>query len=540
MSKFIAIDLAPEGIFVVAGSARGGQAKVEQAVSWTDADGEAPPLLSGETARRIGEQLRERLKAAGIAPAPVLVSIGRGRVILKELRYPAVPPAEEPAVVKFQTMKELSDSPDDVVIDYTPLSNGTPEGERRSMAVVIRRELYAAIQQMCAAANLRLAAVTPRPYAIAAGLNRAFALRAVQPPDSKSDAVATLVLGSAGGEFTVVRNGEVTFTRDVPGPVATTEPMLLGEVRRNLTMYAGGAPGYPVQALYVAESAGGWAGRLRAALGLPVSAYDPLNGAVPDVPETLRGRFAGAVGLLAAKAAEAVPINFAAPRQPKAEKDPKQTQLLVAAGVAALLLLAGGLYGLVQLNAADDKLAQLQKKKSDLEKQIKDLEPDAKRLDAAKKWKARGVNWLDELFEMADRFPHTSGFTASSFTGQSIQPDNKGNQPHQGRMDLKVSARTPEPVNALLTMLHGESKYYVGADKIIASAAQGEYTVVVKGVNARPPDQYTRYPSFAAPSRKNYPPKPSGGRESRTEEPKEPDSAPPPKEKAGGGDGDDQ
>src|SRR5207248_11732675 len=131
--------------------------------------------LPSETAKLIGERLRDRLRAAGVAPAPVLVSVGRGRVILKELRYPAVPPADEPSVVRFQALKELSDAPDDLVLDYTPLSNGAAEGERRSTAVVIRKELFAAIQQMCAAANLRLVAVTPRPYAVAAGLARGFA-----------------------------------------------------------------------------------------------------------------------------------------------------------------------------------------------------------------------------------------------------------------------------------------------------------------------------------------------------------------------------
>ena len=262
MSKYIAIDLTPGSIFVVAGSARSGHAKIEQALSWTEADGEAPPPLTGDTAKRIGETLRDKLKAAGIANAPVLVSVGRGRVILKELRYPVVPDAEEPAIVKFQAMKELSDTADDMVLDYSPLSNGAAEDERRSMAVVIRKELFAAIQQMCAAANLKLVAVTPRPYAIAAGLTRAFATGAVPPPESRIEAVAALLLGPAGGEFTVARGGEVIFTRDVPGPVATSEPMLLGEVRRNLTMYAGSAPGHPVQGLYVAEASGGWAGRL--------------------------------------------------------------------------------------------------------------------------------------------------------------------------------------------------------------------------------------------------------------------------------------
>jgi len=547
VSKFIAIDLAPEGIFVVAGNTRGA-AKIEQAVSWTDADGEAPPVLSAETAKRIGEQLRDKLRAAGVAPAPALVSVGRGRVILKELRYPAVPPAEEPAVVKFQAMKELSDSADDVVLDYTPLSNGTPEGERRSMAVVVRKELFAAVQQMCAAAGLKLAAVTPRPYAVAAGLVRAFASRAVQPPESPADAVATLVLGSAGGEFTVVRNGEVTFTRDVPGPVVTSEPMLIGEVRRNLTVYAGAAPGHPIQALYVSESAGGWASRLRAALGLPVSAYDPLNGSVPDVAETLRGRFAGAVGLLAAKAAGELPINFAAPRQPKSEKDPKQTKLLVGALAALLLVAAGAAFGYFTLDAADDKIAQLQKQKTDFEDQLKDREPDAKRLAAVRQWKARGFNMLDEMYDMTDRFPSAGGLVAESFEAKVIAPDQKGNQPNQGQIEVKLETRNHELVDGVVFSLQREMKYYVGADKKIIGQASAtrdpslkDYTVFTF-VKNRPPSEFTRTPSFAPPDRKKYPPK--WVKEEPKKEP-EPDAAPAapelaPPPKAKGDDNDDQ
>jgi hypothetical protein len=519
VSKYIAIDLAPDGIFVVAGSARAGHVKIEQALSWTEADGAAPPTLAGDTAKRIGEQLRDKLKAAGVANAPVLVSVGRGRVILKELRYPVVPAAEEPALVKFQAMKELSDAADEMVLDYAPLSNGATDGERRSMAVVIRKELFAAIQQMCAAANLKLLAATPRPYAIAAGLTRAFAAGAVAAPESKADAVAALILGPAGGEFTVARGGEVTFTRDVPGPVATSEPMLLGEVRRNLTMYAGAAPGHPVQGLYVAEAAGGWAGRLRAALGLPVHAYDPLNGSVPDVPEPLRGRFAGAVGLLAAKSAGVLPINFAAPRQPTIEKDPKQKQLLFATLAVVVFLLVVSAYGFLTLSAAGNKLAMLQDEKSDLENQIKKLEPDAKRLDAATKWKARQVNWLDELFDTTDRFREASAklgpkdkFFASRLDGHELAPDSKtGKQTSQAKMDIKIASSSLAPVNAFYEMVKGESKYYTGAKlnygtTISGDASSKEYTIGVAGVKGRTPDQYTRSPAFAPPNRKYYPP----------------------------------
>jgi hypothetical protein len=477
LSKFIAIDLAPEGVFAVGGTARAGTARVEQAVAWDGSDGEGPPAFSAETAKLIGERLRDRLRAAGVAPAPVLVSVGRGRVILKELRYPAVPPTDEPNVVRFQALKELSDAADDLVLDYTPLSNGAPEGERRSTAVVIRKELLGAIQQMCAAANLRLVAVTPRPYAVAAGLTRGFASGTVPAPEAKTDAVATLVLGPAGGEFTVVRNGEVTFTREVPGPVAASEPMLLADVRRNLTMYAGAAPGHPVQALYIAEAGGRWAGRLRAALGIPVHAYDPLAGALPDFPEALRGRFAGAAGLLAAKAVDAVPINFVTPRQPKLDKDPKRAQLLIAAAVALLVVFAAGLFGYFALDAADDDLAQLQKQKTQLEEDVAKRDPDAKRLDAVRKWQARRVVWLDELFDMTDRFPNAPGAYASSFWGKALPPDQKtGAQPNQGSLEVKMSARGPDPVNALVDALHrdntGKTPYYVGADKTAGGPTQ--------------------------------------------------------------------
>jgi hypothetical protein len=532
VSKYLAIDLAPEGVFVVAGTARGGQVKVEQALSWTDADGEAPPLLTAETAKRIGEQLRERLRAAGIGQLPALVSVGRGRVILKELRYPAVPPTEEPAIVKFQAMKELSDAPDDVVIDYTPLANGAPEGERRSMAVIIRKDLYSAIQQMCTAANLKLAAVTPRPYAIAAGLSRAFSTRAVEPPENKADAVATLSLGSAGGEFTVVRNGDVAFTRDVPGPVATSEPMLLGEVRRNLTMYAGSAPGHPIQNLYVAESAGGWASRLRAALGIPVSAYDPLNGSSPNVPETLRGRFAGAVGLLAARSADAVPINFAAPRQPRVAKDPKKTQLMLAAALVFVLLFGGAAFGFFALSSEDRKFSELQIRKTDLEDSIKKMEPDAKRLDAAKKWQGRRVNWLDELYEATSRMPKDEKFFVKSFEGKPGITDQKGNQPNgQGTITLNVVSRSLETVAGITEALHREPKFYSGITFTTGGFSREdsqakEYTVFTR-VQGRTPDQFTTTANFKAPSRVGYPAR-TVVTKPRTEE-TPPDETPPPR-----------
>ena len=464
---------------------------------------------------------RERLNAVGVSQAPVLISIPRDRVILKELRYPAVPLPEEPNVVRFQAMKELTDSPEDVILDYVPLSNGSSEGERRSMAVAVRKEFFAAIQALCAAANLKLAAVTPRPFCFAAGLNRAFATGSAPRPEN-SDPFAILTLSPGGGEFTVIRPGtvsgsnDVTFTRTIPAPSLTSETELLAGVRRNLSMYAGANPGQPIQALYVAEPEGRFVNRLRGALGIPIHAYDPLAGVTSTVPESNHGRFAGAVGLLAANGLGQLPINFVTPRQPKVEKDPKQKQLLLGAGLGALIVLAGLGYGMVMVNDKENELAELQKKKADLEETVTQLEPDNKRLDAANQWLARRVVWLDMLYDISDQIQYTDGMLVKSYTAKAVQPDPRtGKQDGQATVDIKLTAHSYYPVEALMASMDADNtdpkmKYYNIRDKNIAKMAQGdaeakEYNLPIL-VNSRPPTQFTRFPSFATPPRWGYPP----------------------------------
>jgi hypothetical protein len=511
VARYLALDLIPDGILLASASvSRLGHLRVEQVLSWTEAEGSPPPALTPDTAEALGEQLRQRLKEAGIAPAPVLVAVGRGRVILKELRYPAVPPNDEPNVVKYQAIRELSESPDEVVIDYTPLSNGAAEGERRSMAVILRRDLLGAIQKMCAAAGLKLVAVTPRPYAMAAELGRAQAIGTAPAPAEADAAVATLLLSPAGGEFTVVRQGEVLFTRDVPTPVFASESTLLAEVRRNLTLYGGIAGQYPLTALHVCEADGRYSPRLRAALTLPVYAHDPLEGFVPQLHQSLRGRCAALVGLFVAQAGGTLAINFVQPRQPQARRDPYKIRLAAAASLTALLLLVGGVFGYWQVHDAQRDIVQLQRRKQDLENEVKLLEPDARRLEAVRKWQARGVNWLDELYDWSDRFPHGKGVHATQFVATAIPPDSKtGKQTHQAKVEVKFKAPDNQAATQLYSELHyGEAKYYAGVRQTTI-APNSDYAISAQ-VNARPPQEYTRAPEkFTPPDRRGYPPPPS-------------------------------
>src|SRR5262245_30945725 len=110
---------------------------------------EEKQTLTMITAKALGQSLRDHLKAERIGPAPVLVCVPRERLILKEISYPPVPASDEPAVVRFQALRDLTTAPESVVIDYLPGPDSGSGGERRTLVVVIPKDLLAGYREMC-------------------------------------------------------------------------------------------------------------------------------------------------------------------------------------------------------------------------------------------------------------------------------------------------------------------------------------------------------------------------------------------------------
>ncbi len=458
MSRFLAIDVDQTHVHVVAGVAKGGVPILETAASF--------PLktpLSLVTAEDLGKDFREALKATRIGPAPVLVVLGRDKVIVKDAKIPPVPEAEEAAVVRFQATKDLTEAADAVVIDYYTLAKPDPDGQKRAVVVSFRKEYLEAYRQFCAAAGLKLAGVTPRPIGTLGALTRAVKTGDVTAPETRSASVAVLSRGDKWGELVIARDDQVVFSRAVSATALNAEAMLIGEIKRNLAVYNGQSP-TPVEALFVAEAtgpAGRWAGRLRAGLPVAVQAFDPLAGVEHATYPEARGQFAGLVGLLQLKSSPLpLAVDFLAPREPKPPS--RRTQNIAAvAGFSALVLVIGGLaFGYYRVTQKETEIAQLIVEKDAAKKALEELEVDKKRIDAVRDWDDKRVNWLDELYDMTDRFPNTKTTRVEQFRGEAREPEKGAKVKNVGRIVMKVQTSAEGAFGNLQSQLSSDGKYH--------------------------------------------------------------------------------
>jgi Tfp pilus assembly PilM family ATPase len=453
LARFLAIDWDHHQLHVVAAVVGGGSVRIQQAAVWPH-----PQTPNPAEAEALGRLLRDRLRQAGIAPAPVLACVGRDRVIVKDLRYPAVPAAEEPGVVRFQAVKELTAPPDEVVIDYTRVGDG-PNGERRAFAAIIRRELLSAYQTLCRSAGLKLEALTPRPFGLAACLKRQIGTSAVTPaPEPPDGAVAVLAVAEQWAEFCVVRGDHLLLARSL-----TPGPNLIGEIRRNLAVYAGQQQ-QPVCAVYLA-GAGDQAElreRLQDVLGLPVHSFDPFARVErPDLPTSNRGGFAAAVGLLHARAERKdLLINFVRIKQPRPRQDPTKVRVLAGAAAAVLLLVGAVVGSFVMQASLDAQIAELTAQRMGLETQLARMEDDDKRMKALNEWADGEVVWLDELYDLADRFPRIDTLRLTQFSGDALTRNAKSK--YIAKLALKgVCTDDHLPVDELMAQLVKDGHYRV-------------------------------------------------------------------------------
>lgn len=506
MARYLALDLDQRQVRIVAFGSSRGDARIDQALTYSFTED-----LTASSAETLGKGLRDHLKQQGVAPAPILACVGRDRLIFKEVRFPPVPAHEEPALVRFQASKELNEPPSEVVIDYLVISGSKDAGQRRAMAMVLRRDVLRALDGLARALGVKLVGVVPRPLAMSGALERVGEHKPTQ------GAAAVLNATDRWAELSILRNGVPWYSRALPAG-----PGLMQDVRRSLKLYAAqeGEEDLP-QVLFLSgrhppETLDAW----RDAVGLTVHGLDPFRPADKDVPVAERGGYLGAAGL-AQIAGTPLPMNFVRPHEGGPAPGMKQKHWLMvgaAAGIAFLIML---LVGYIYVSSQRSELDALRADIKDMDDKVKKMSQDKPTVDNLREWEAGSLSWIDEFYDISAHFPHEEGMKINSLIASAI-PRKSPAERFTGRIKVEGVAPLAAPgkrdlvaefVNSLLASKRGDGKPKAGQELIRVNPEREEtvdkarkFNITIDLVRTPPPEFHSRFePPKKAPSR---PPEP--------------------------------
>ena len=306
-----------------------------------------------------------------------------------------MPLHEEPAIVRFQAVKEFSDS-EDAVIDYQ--ATDAEPGERKASAVALKKSQLAAYQALARAAGLKLGGVAPRALGALASLQRL-----ANPAPEPGSAVAVLNVGGQGGEFAVARGLQLSFTRGGRRDRISVRHRSLsrGASQSRGVCRAVAAASAP-RALRGRESQRTRRGRSSARhagdSGVPIrSAFRSGCSGGECRPAQLPAR-SDSFSLSAAAANCRSIFSNRASQKPREILNKRMLAWVGGIAAAVMLLLFGA--GWMRLSAKDREMKQLIEAKDGLDRDLTALDQDDRRYKAVKDWRDKEVVWLDELYDV--------------------------------------------------------------------------------------------------------------------------------------------
>jgi len=404
LASWLVLDWDNDQFHVLSARASGADVKVSQVATFVPSE-----PLNGGSAERVGTALGAFLSAKGFSSGTVVVGVGRDRVFLKELLLPrgSLEPHEEANIVRNQTGRDLTESVDHYVIDYTEPMTGAEE--RHVTAVAMRKDMIAALQTMCQTAGFTLYAVTPKLFGVSEALRRAVGPAA--SPIKPNQLNVVLTVGQRWAELCFFK-GE----RLVQAQALANGTLLVGEIKRNLALFqAQHAVEMDVNGpdnLYVFGADETLETALETGQPLPVEALNPLqpDGELADaIPNA--GVYAGAVGLAVLwDLASPTPVNLVNPKKTTAPVSAaRQRMMIYGAALAVLAIFAVGAMGYVLVDRRA-KIRDLNAINQLQNEEFNNLGQERADLEAYKEWEHSSVRWLDELYDLTARFPYKPGF----------------------------------------------------------------------------------------------------------------------------------
>ncbi len=311
-----------------------------------------PDAVSVDQPAALGAALAALLKEKGFTANSAVVGLPARWLAVKAREVPATDESTLIDLLRLQAEGEFSSELKDLVYDYAKAPAGSPIARLQPVLLLATPQRYVeAARLLCAAADLKLIAVTPTAIALGAATARA----------SRTDALV-LAVGPTAAELTAQSGGTASALRHLrsPGP-AVAARAFVGELRRAVSATPTNGS---VREMVLWDSAGLDAAALEQDLGLKVSRGDlPSLGITPSDEASRNGegsQYAAAVALaLSAVAPPAIPlINFLKPRlaAPRARRLPRSALI---AGLAAVLAIALVTYAYHDLSQQQDQLDTL-------------------------------------------------------------------------------------------------------------------------------------------------------------------------------------
>lgn len=360
--------------------------------------------------KRATELLKQALSEHGLSRRETIVVVSRASVEMREITVPPAPDNELPSMVRLIARTEFASLNDNWLLDFIPVDYESNK-PRKIIAMGISPEYHRQINNIVENSGLKIKHMVLRPLAT------------VDLVQSRlQDRRCRLVVSPHGDQtdLTVLRGMTPVATRTVRIPTSSASEhrirQKISEIKRTLASSQEALGGESVEEMILIGNQDEHASavpQLEEQLELAVTLVPPFDQVESSSRLTIpadSARFAGLLGcLLQESHQQRHTIDFINPRRP-VEKTTDRSRLYLYGGLAAAgVILAIG-FGWWTLRSQAQEISQLEK---DLAAAVRVNEGDSNKPsveqimgEVAKidDWKKSDVNWLDEIYELSNRF----------------------------------------------------------------------------------------------------------------------------------------
>lgn len=389
------------------------------AIDWSERMAEGSDLSAA------ADQLRQSLRTLSSPPQQVITVLPRDAVVVRKLDLPDVPENELPDLVRLQAATKLATPVDKLILDFVPLPKSEDHAGQSVLLFTVDGDRLRRINGVLEAAGLEPLGCTISPTAVAE-----VALRTAGADGS----AATLIAYQHGGrmELSVLFQRRLIFSYALRLPSESSRghvQPLMAELSRVIVASRQVHHDAEIQSVLLIQDG-----------SVDEQVAQALRDRFPDRVRLLDAadiaRSAGlamgeierisspALGALLAERGGQVPgVDFLRPRKAVVPRDPRYKRYGIIGGAAAAVLLIGGGIYWSMLSSRDDRIAELQDRRTKLD-ELLNREQTRNTLEAAQAigdWSRGTASPLDVIGEFQGLLAGTDRlyFTSLRFSPES-------------------------------------------------------------------------------------------------------------------------